>query len=124
MIIFVVKGEPFQIRSQPTESQNKKDWFEVNKNQAFLAKFDNSLGLSACCVGTRHVTKLRCRYSLYTGITSVLDTVNKITGSNYAEKSEITVEEENHVILYHYIFRIEMACFSIFETLHVEDSLR
>ena len=32
MIIFVVKGEPFQMRSQPTELQNKKDWFEVNNN--------------------------------------------------------------------------------------------
>ncbi|CAH3162911.1 unnamed protein product, partial [Pocillopora meandrina] len=27
--------------------------------------------------------------------------------SNYAEKSEITFEEEDHVILYHYIFRIK-----------------
>ena len=82
MIIFVVKGEPFRMRSQPTELQNKKDWFEVNNNQAFLAKFDNSLGLSACCVGTRHVTKLRRKYSLHTGITSDLDTVSKITRSN------------------------------------------
>ncbi|CAH3162888.1 unnamed protein product, partial [Pocillopora meandrina] len=27
--------------------------------------------------------------------------------SNYAEKSEITFEEKDHVILYHYIFRIK-----------------
>ena len=31
-LFLVFKGEPFQIRSQPTESQNKKDWFEVNNN--------------------------------------------------------------------------------------------
>ena len=80
-LFLVVKGEPFQIRSQPTELQDKKDWLEVNNNQAFLAKFDNSLGLSACCVGTRHVTNRR-KYSLHTGITSDLDTVNKITCSN------------------------------------------
>ena len=31
-LFLVVKGEPFQIRSQPTELQDKKDWLEVNNN--------------------------------------------------------------------------------------------
>ena len=70
------------LRAQSTECKLKKDWLEVNNDKAFHAKFDNSLGLSACCVGTRHVTKLRRKYSLHTGITSDLDTVSKITRSN------------------------------------------
>ena len=31
-LFLVVKGEPFQIRSQSTELQDKKDWLEVNNN--------------------------------------------------------------------------------------------
>ena len=81
-LFLVVKSEPFQIRSQPTELQDKKDWLEVKNIQAFHAKFDISLALSACCVGTRHVTKLRRKCSLHTGITSDLDTVDKIICSN------------------------------------------
>ena len=31
-LFLVVKGEPFQRRSQATELQDKKDWLEVNNN--------------------------------------------------------------------------------------------